>query len=446
MKLTPRKRKQAATAFLVMWGALSPSLSHPAISFTDLHPAEAGSSEGYAVSSSREAGDVRFPSGALVAALWSGTPESFVNLNPSWAFASICRGLSDSQAVGHASFFLDGGTVTHAAMWNGTAESCIDLHPVWADPWRDSEAFSTSGSAQVGQVDVPGSTIHAALWNGTPEGCVDLHPGTTSSASEGVAGPRQGGYTFVLTADFHAPHHAAVWEGSPGTWTDLHPDGWDESLIYAVTTSREVGSVGRGSLAPPEPGVPYGYITHAAMWSGTRQSFVDMHPPGATGLSELYGACDRWQVGLAVINGAGHAGLWSSTPESFVDLHTILGTNYDNSFARAVWTDGMRIRVIGTATLAPSRTEHAVLWEITEVPASWTAVRLAVSCEAGRLVLRWPSNSDAFSVERATSLILQDWGPVAEQPALLNGQWVVSLPMGDASGWYRLKIEEAVKP
>src|ERR1043166_1043611 len=59
------------------------------------------------------------------------------------------------------------------------------------------------------------------------------------------------------------------------TFTNLHPDGLPYSLCLRVNSGLQVGWVG--------PAIS----EHAALWSGTASSWVDLNPLGAT-TSEAY--------------------------------------------------------------------------------------------------------------------------------------------------------------
>ena len=159
-------------------------------------------------------------------------------------------------------------------------------------------------------------------------------------------------------------HHAALWTGTSQSLVDLHPAGFSESLVRAITEEVQVGFViiGDNSI-PPTPGQPNSIQFHAALWRGTSGSFVDLHPASARN-SQLNGAYGPYQVGFAVLNNQAHAGIWAGMAGSFIDLHLKLGTNYVNSTANAIWTDGTTIRVVGTAEPFPGGLEHAILWRI----------------------------------------------------------------------------------
>ncbi|MGI8924475.1 MAG: hypothetical protein ACR2HJ_10645 [Fimbriimonadales bacterium] len=62
------------------------------------------------------------------------------------------------------------------------------------------------------------------------------------------------------------------------------------------------------------------HITHANLWTGTRGSWVDLTPQGATesGALDVDGG---HRAGWATVGGIDRASLWTGTAGSWVDLH-----------------------------------------------------------------------------------------------------------------------------
>ena len=67
----------------------------PVITYTDLNPAGAVQSSAYGVTANQQAGMAYF--GIEHAAIWAGTPSSFVDLNPASAAYSILRATAGNQ-------------------------------------------------------------------------------------------------------------------------------------------------------------------------------------------------------------------------------------------------------------------------------------------------------------------------------------------------------------
>ncbi|MCE9558164.1 MAG: hypothetical protein K8R88_04365, partial [Armatimonadetes bacterium] len=69
----------------------------------------------------------------------------------------------------------------HAALWKGTSESFVDLNP---SPTTESRAYKGYGDVQVGYSTAAfGTAQRAALWKGTASSMVDLHPADFESSS-----------------------------------------------------------------------------------------------------------------------------------------------------------------------------------------------------------------------------------------------------------------------
>jgi len=137
-----------------------------------------------------------------------------VILDDGWG--SRIYGVSSGDQVG----IVDG----HAAMWSGTAESYVDLNPTG---FLYSEARGICGDQKVGWGR--GSTTegnnHALLWSGTPGTWVDLNPlGFAESWAYGVSGNQQVGYGWGDDTEWY--YHALMWSGSAETCADLNPIGF----------------------------------------------------------------------------------------------------------------------------------------------------------------------------------------------------------------------------
>lgn len=107
-------------------------------SFVDLHPAGAAYSRVYAVTDEYQGGRASWNAGEQ-AALWKGTPESCVNLQPPNCNGSAVTAIAGDYQVGWAD---NRSTYVGAALWSGTAESFIDLDKIAAPWYRYSIATS----------------------------------------------------------------------------------------------------------------------------------------------------------------------------------------------------------------------------------------------------------------------------------------------------------------
>jgi hypothetical protein len=248
------------------------------------------------------------------------------------------------------------GVGGHAALWHGTPASFVDLHPPGAS-W--SEALAVSGARQGGYVQHTLGYPHAAIWSGTAASMIDLHPPwipgpVAYSQVRAMDGDVQGGFV----QDNSGTRHACLWHGSVQSFVDMNAS-LIESDIYGMSGGQQVGS---GSFNTGD------IRTHAALWTGTPQSATDLNP--FAGLeSTLYATTGGYQVGWATVPGSAfqHAGLWHGTAASFLDLNQLLPAGYTDSSARSVQMLGGLLYVAGTAE-SPTGVGEAWLW-IGQVPA-----------------------------------------------------------------------------
>ena len=107
----------------------------------------------------------------------------------------------------------------------------------------------------------------------------------------------------------------------------MHPAGYVASRVADTS-----GILQAGAATPL-------FTEHAAIWSGTAASFVDLHPvsdPLSSVAHDLGGAIQTGSVTFTA-SGPTHAALWSSQPLSYVDIHP----SGDNSIGYG--TDGISI-------------------------------------------------------------------------------------------------------
>lgn len=304
------------------------------------------------------------------AGFWSGTAESFVDLNPTGAYTSQAYGVSNGQQVGYAGFgdrFYD----FRASLWSGTAESWVDLHPAGA---IQSCAYSVSNGQQVGEVFFAGIGYHAGIWSGSAESWVDLNPEeSVDSCANAVSGSQQVGYAswpdpnpaeIAHVRGYYS--HAGMWNGTAESWVDLNPAGAIDSEANAVSNGQQVGVAyfdGR---------------SHAGIWSGSASSWVDLNPAGAID-SEAYAVSNGQQVGSV----DGHAGLWNGTAESWVDLSMFLPVGiYSYSQARGIFSSDGTIQIAGFAHNIALDRDEAIMW--TQAVPEPTSI-LALLCGLGGL-------------------------------------------------------------
>jgi hypothetical protein len=158
-----------------------------------------------------------------------------------------------------------------------------------------------------------------------------LHPtGSTFSLAYSVDNGQQVG----IARDATGNNHAALWSGTAESLVDLGP-----GVARATSGGRQVG---------------YRYTATGAsayLWSDTAASRLDLTPAGRT-WSEGYGVDGGWQCGFVSVSYYDHAGIWNGTAASWVDLHP---TGYVHSYATSM-SDGVQVGY------ARSNYDHAGLW------------------------------------------------------------------------------------
>jgi hypothetical protein len=199
---------------------------------------------------------------------------------------------------------------------------------------------------------------------------VDLHPAGVEGHSDArdVFGDQQVG---------QVNSHASLWSGTAESWVDLHPAGASGSVAYGISGSQQVGNT------------YFSDIEHASLWSGTAESWVDLNPVGAMS-SYASGVAGYRQVGWAKFDdGNSHASLWMGTAVSWVDLHVLLPEGvYVRSEAFAIDISGDEIWVVGRASNDTiTHNTHAMLWHYTADPVPEPSGILALACGLGSLGL-----------------------------------------------------------
>jgi len=307
-------------------------------------------SEAYAVQGGVQVGRAGIGPASGYGGMWSGSADSWVKLHPPQAnFSnsfSAAYGVYGNQQVGQTSSPWWGTPRYRASLWTGTPASWVDLNPAGS---TYSVAWAVYDGQQVGEADVP--FTQAGLWTGTAASWVSLHPDVAEwSEAFGVYGNQQ-----VGRAGIGGQNHASLWTGTASSWVDLNPAGSTGSSAHGVYEGRQVGDawvrIGADS------------IECASLWTnGTPESWVNLNPTGSTA-SMAAGIFGNWQVGTTRINGVDHAGVWSGSAASWVDLQTFLPVFYDGSSnAYGIWGDGSFIYVVGAAYHELRGRPSGVMW------------------------------------------------------------------------------------
>ena len=251
----------------------------------------------------------------------------------------------------------------HAALWSGTGDSFVDLDPLLFR-YRGTRAYAIRGSQVVGHAtDIIVGGQHAAVWDVDQGTFRDIHPVSGSTWSELLAtdGEYQGGWA---NRGVRAQGHAALWHGSSETYVDLTP-------ASAPSESRVEGMA---------PGVQVGYATTlpgvmlAALWHGTAESFQSLNPIGAYS-SQIHATTGTIHVGSVLMNGGQRWDpcVWmNDAPSSFVNLRQFLAPGWGDAGALAVSIEGDRLYVSGSGA-GLNGTVEALLW-VGSVPTPGTLV------------------------------------------------------------------------
>jgi hypothetical protein len=393
------------------------------LTFIDLNPAGATKSLATGVDASGQAGSAYF-SGVQHAAMWSGTPDSFVDLHPSGALRSRALAGGGLYQGGTATFvFPPANTV--AALWAGDSSTYQDFDPGLNN--FGSAIFAVTDTQQGGQFSlvVNGTvSVRPVLWSSSAGIYVDLTPTNIGGGIVyGIDATQQVGN---LTVNGYG--HAALWSGTADSFVDLHPAVATYSAAYGVSGSLQVGTAHIAGVDRP------------ALWSGTSNSFTDLTPPGASG-GFGHAASGSKQAGSVMINGSTHAALWSGSAASFMDLQAVLGSDYTNSIASAVWTDGQTTYIAGQANPVSSATttSHAILWTLVEPPTP-PPLQIASTLIGGVNVstLTWSNNGVSSQLENSDALT-GTWNSVST-PATTNGNWISVLISNTADAqFFRLR-------
>lgn len=192
------------------------------------------------------------------------------------------------------------------------------------------------------------------LLSGNALTSVDLHPpGFSSSMATSTDGVQQCGYAYFSQS------HAALWSGSAASFVDL-------SVAFNATYCT--GVQGGQQVGYGETMIYAVSIQHAMLWTGSAAGYVDLHPSliGAS-YSKAKGVRNGQQVGYfsniaypindnGVYSGTSHAMVWAGTSASGVDLNP---AGYDSSQALA--TNGTQQGGWGHPLASASQT-HAMMW------------------------------------------------------------------------------------
>jgi hypothetical protein len=191
--------------------------------------------------------------------LWTGLQSEPINLTPTGGLSGRGYMTVGDQQVGHV-VFSDGNA--RAALWRGSAESYVRLDPR-STIGTSSYAFATDGVRQGGTIDT-GSEGLAVIWDGAPWPYVTLNPpGSTWAEVRGMAAGVQVGFARLPG---QGNPYAALWRGTAESYINMNPPGAARSEILATNGQYHVGRAWFYS------------ISDAVLWLGDQpNNYVNLH-------------------------------------------------------------------------------------------------------------------------------------------------------------------------
>lgn len=340
---------------------------------TSYHPVGADSSNAHGIDGDRLVGGVAHPDptyGVLEhPTAWSVATGATTDLTPTGSVGGVVTDVADGVLVGWwwwpYSTPQGTGYHQHAARWYGDAGSHDDLQP---SGWEFGSVSATDGAQHVGTLrwDESSTNGDGAVWTEPSSWPTFLTPPDAwgSSATAVSDGAQYGsvhlGFGVV---------HAARWTGSAASFVDLNPPGSSWSYVSGAGDGQ---AVGRATL---------GGVHRAALWWEPSGSFVDLTPPDASS-AELRATRGGYQLGSASFDSSGTKNLiWAGTSTEFVDLDAVAGDAWTSTYARDldVLADGTILVAGYGRSVAEDRTE-ALLWRMqpTELTSGPATVSLAV--------------------------------------------------------------------
>lgn len=228
-----------------------------------------------------------------------------------------------------------------------TEYTAVDVHPsgyLWSYGFAGAVGQQAGIGGYPSLVGPPSS--HALLWGGS--GCVDLNGACTESAACGTDGTQQAGWgTKVWGKGTESTSHALLWSGAANDFVDLNPAGFDNSLAYGVCDRQQVGYGVSASDGK----------NHALLWNGTAESCVDLS-------SDCIAVSTNGslQVGYSSVAGTTCAMKWSWDGKN-TNAESLNWASYAvNSEACYVSGD----QIVGWGQREQGAAQHATLWWLGE--------------------------------------------------------------------------------
>ncbi len=311
---------------------------------TPLHPAGYSGSTITDVRPGQQAGSVSADQSK--ATIWSGSAASMVLLEPfDFSFRpSFAAGIGVTRYFG-SRMASDGNM--RPGSWSGTPGS-------WAPMSTGTESYGSvvgvAGSLIVGAVG-----DFAAVWTSPTATPTILHPADPSyllSRTTATSDSQQVGWVQRQVAPFTFVTHAALWSGTASSFVELTTGSFDESIALGVDAGVQVGSA---DIVVFDPQTNENYAARRAVWwAGTAASQTPL-----AYLGPVTGNSRATDIHRGVIVGymASRATVWAGPDFARVtDLHALLPGNSPYSRANSVWVEGDTVYIGGESS------NHAVLW------------------------------------------------------------------------------------
>jgi hypothetical protein len=262
----------------------------------------------------------------------------------SWATNYVAIDLNPSGFTSSQANGIDDGQVVGWGYKGATNDPSTGL--LWNNSGKDIIEFGVNSliyAVKGGQQVGEEGWTTCCLWHGTPESKTVLND------EMGIAfdtdGVHQVGCSGVVR------RHASLWSGTAESFVDLHPIGYSDSFANGVSGDYQVG---------------YGYREeasrmkgHALLWNGSATKYLDLTP---SGFPESFAVdiSGSQQVGYGItLTGNSHALIWYGSAASVVDLNPN-GFTSSSSFA----TNGTQQVGKGNGSITGGQT-HGIVWNST---------------------------------------------------------------------------------
>ncbi|MCE5315058.1 MAG: carboxypeptidase regulatory-like domain-containing protein [Armatimonadota bacterium] len=379
---------------------------------TVIHPAGAYSSAAYALSGTTPAGQVTETENAThYAAVWGSSelvslqPAQGGNLIVDPSFESMVPGTIVSTVgetnVGDWRFLNDGGGTIEVVTPGEDGNSAVKLSRTSTNNVRMDRAMDYVYSEYPVK---EGHTYKETFWLRTDD------PGTKIAFE--VAGCDENVENWLIDEWFDY-YPTSTWTMYTITYTVPAGTAYVNNCVWMITTGSVVidnmtmeDSVSDttcvyGADASGKGGIWRVGSDHAALWTGSADSIVDMHPVGAAS-SAVNAVSNGWQAGIINVEAdtdpvtyADHACIWNGTADSHVDLHVSTQTA---SAANGLYTsDGSNI-LVGGYVKGADTVVKACLWSYDAGAGTSTNTDLSsVSTEASEVTCVYGTNKAGYA-------------------------------------------------